>query len=357
MNEEVIIKDKIGLVDIDTFIFQAAISAEENYVRVSHKDIDAIYEYPTKTSFYKCTKKDGESGKLLELREELGLDLKMEDFTIEQCSRLIRAEGDATPLMMAKGRFNDKMRIILEKDWCKGIIICYGRGENFRYNLAQTHPYKNDRQPKPILHAELTKWVLQKYKNKLFMEDGVETDDIIVKHLYQDYSQAKGDVSKMKYVGVFFDKDIPANTPFIMYNPNKDSEGLVVNTPLDAARRLCTQMITGDSVDTIKGLPDITEELRLKYGMRKGKGAGDKAAELLLEGASSINECFSRVVEAYKAFYGSEATLVKGFRGNDLHWTWIDHMNEQYSLLRMRCNSEPVAYISKVLDKLGVAYE
>ena len=350
------LKNKIALIDVDTFIFQSAKTVEETCIHVTHETEGYIGEYKNITTFYKNTKKDGESGELLELRKERGRDYQIEEFTIEPEVRLTKPDGDITPLNVAKGRFNTKMKDILANDWCDDIHICYGMGTNSRYELAKIKAYKSKRDPKPLLHQELTNWVLKAYKDKISIIEGWETDDLVVEMLYKDWVQAKGDVNKLKYVGVFFDKDIPANTPFLMFNPNKASEGVVLNTPLQAAKRLCIQLIMGDSIDTVSGLPDMSSELREKYGIRKGTGCAEVTAMKLIEPCESIKEAFSRVVEAYKDHYGEEVKVYKGFRDDDYEWNWLDHLNEQYSLLRMRYKGGDVPHVKETLDRLDVEY-
>ena len=65
-------------------------------------------------------------------------------------------------------------------------------------------------------------------------------------------------------------------------------------------------------------------------------------------------EVFERVIEAYRAFYGDDKKEFVSFRGEVFQRDWLDHMNEQFQLLRMRTSNNPNPHVSEFLKKLGV---
>ena len=133
------------------------------------------------------------------------------------------------------------------------------------------------------------------------------------------------------------------------------SNGIITSTPLEAAFSLGQQCLKGDSVDSIKGLPQITPELCTKYGIRKSKTIGDTTAANYLKGCTTPKEIFERVVEAYKAYYGDEKKEFVSFRGEKFERNWLDHLDEQFQLLRMRTTDEPNPHVSVFLKSLGVS--
>ncbi|QZI86249.1 hypothetical protein PODOV005v1_10015 [Vibrio phage PS32B.2] len=77
-----------------------------------------------------------------------------------------------------------------------------------------------------------------------------------------------------------------------------------VVSPDEGAKFFCTQLLTGDTVDNIPGLPRV----------------GPVKAEAILNECNGMEECLKAVREAYRAFYGDE---------------WAERLEEQGKLLWM----------------------
>lgn len=347
-----------AIIDVDTLIYNAALAGQQNYVIVKHIATRREKEFPNQTEFFgHYAKKDG--GWLAEqntIRAEKGLPaFSPEEFEITQHSRLVGDEG-VSPEVIAKGRFKSSIEWIQSQDWCTDFVICYGTGKNFRYDLAQTQPYKHGRPPKPLLIKEVTDYMLHKYKDKIVFGDGIESDDVYAKLIWEAWIRSGRDLDKLDSVGVLCDKD-GDQFPSVVFNFNKSEEGLRRITPLEAAFSLGQQCLKGDNCDSIKGLPQIVPELCTKYGIRKSKTIGDTTAANYLKGCVSPKEIFERVTEAYRAYYGGDKKEFTSFRGEVSDRNWLDHLNEQFQLLRMRTTDKPNPHVSVFLKSLGVEYE
>lgn len=359
-------KQYTAIIDVDTLMIHAALAGQNTFVTVTHKATGWTKEFKNQTEFFgDHWKKEG--GWLAEVNKakiERGLDkVSPEAFDIVAGVRLIdnviHPNGNViTPEQIVKGRFKAKIEAITKQSWCKDFKICFGVGENFRYDVAQTQPYKNERPNKPLLYDVVKDYMLTKYKDHMVIAEGVETDEIVTQELWKGWIKAKRDFDKLSVVGCWIDKDL-GQFPQLHYNFDKPDLGLVQITPLEAIKNLAAQHLSGDTIDSIPGLPKLTNELHKKYSIRRsGKGLGEKTARALVEDVQSPKEVFERVVEAYRAFYGEEIQPFTSFRGEVSERNWLDHLNEQFRLLRMRTDvSKDVGHVKDFLDKLGVTYE
>jgi hypothetical protein len=185
----------------------------------------------------------------------------------------------------------------------------------------------------------------------------VESDDILTAELHKAWIRAKRKHENLDVISCHIDKDIN-QFPCLHFNFDKPELGLVKITPLEAAKNLASQMLQGDTVDSIPGLPKLPDEMHKKYSIRRsGKGLGEKTARALIEPCQDTKEVFERVVEAYRGFYGDEERTFVSFRGEEFQWTWVDYLNEQYRLLKMRSVvDEGVGHVKDFLTKLEVNY-
>lgn len=355
-------KKYTAIIDIDTLMVHAALAGQQSKIKVTGKNTGKTLYFKNRTEFYGSSWKHKDGGWLAEFnqaRKERNLPLVPIDvFEIEDIVEL-KEEFGISAENIVKGRLKAKINSIVSQEWCEDFIICYGTGTNFRYDIAQTVPYKNERPQKPLLYDVVKEYMLSKYKDKLDIRDGVETDDIVASHLWKDWIESGRDHDKLKVVGVFIDKDI-AQFPCLQYNFDKPEEGLIKITSQEAAENLAVQLLKGDTIDTIPGLPELTKEMMDKYKLSKRgkKGLGEKTARALVSGLNSPTEVFERVVEAYKNYYGLASYPFTDFNGEESTRTWIDHLNEQYRLLRMRTNTDKdVGHVIYFLKALGVDYE
>lgn len=348
----------LAVIDIGTLLIHSALAGQESRVVVTNKQTRERFEFKNATEFWGHHKKK-EGGVLAQMNSERLAEgkpaLLPEDFDVETVVSLVENNGKSSE-EIACGRLKSKINSIRTQNWCSDFVICYGIGENFRYAEAHTQPYKSSRPDKPILLDKVKEFMLHKYKNNLHIVEGVEDDDIVTQYLWRDWVASGKDHSKLKCVGVYIDKDI-SQTPCLNYNFDKPELGLVKIGSVEAAKNLAKQLLKGDDCDTIPGLRFLDDCLFKKYGLRKAKSGaiGEKTADGVFKDSENITEIFNRVVEAYRLCYGEEMQEFISFRGEKFERNWLDHLNEQFQLLRMRTNvNKPVGHISDFLNRVGV---
>jgi len=352
---------RTAIIDVDTLIFHAALAGQKTHIKVTGKNTGRVMIFDNRTQLWGHwkAKSGGWLADFNTKREAKGLPIITPDvFEVEDIVELV-GDGGVSPEAVVKGRFKNKIEAITKQSWCKDFKICFGTGTNFRYDIAQTTPYKEDRPTKPILHSEVKEYMLWKYKDNMVIHDGVETDEIVTSLMHESWERSGGNFDKLDTVACYIDKDL-SQYPCFHYNFDKPDLGVVPITPLAATKNLAVQFLKGDTIDSIPGLPQLPMELFTKYGIRKPTkpGIGDKTAASFLDSADTKTEIFNRVVEAYKGWYGDEPREFTSFRGDVSERTWIDHMNEMYRLLRMRTNvTKDVGHVSDYLKSLGVDYK
>lgn len=360
-------KKYTAIIDVDTLIIHAALAGQEASVLVKHKATGWTKTFKNKTLFQgHHTKREG--GWLGELNAEKALKglplVSPDDFEITPIVTKIEDQytqngSIITAEAVVKGRFKNKIEAITKQDWCGDYRICFATGRSFRYDIAQTQPYKSKRPEKPLLYEVVKNYMLSNYTDKIITYHDVESDEIVTQEVWEDWCKASRDFDKLTVVGCYIDKDVSQYAQ-LWYNFDKPELGLTKITPLEAAKNLATQMLKGDSIDTIGGLPELPEEMFAKYSLRKpGKqGLGEKTARALLDHADDLKGVFSLVLEAYRGYYGDTPQPFISFDGKESRRNWLDHMNEQYRLLRMRSDvTKDVGHVSKFLKAIGVSYE
>jgi hypothetical protein len=141
--------------------------------------------------------------------------------------------------------------------------------DNFRYQVAVTHPYKGNRRDlKKPKHYEALRGHLERLG--AVVTDGEEADDAV------GIESAKGN-----YWLVHVDKDLD-QLPGWHYNPVKKEEYYV--DEFQGLYNFYKQILTGDRIDAIVGL----------------KGIGPVKAAKILEGCKTEQELYEAVCEAYK---------------------------------------------------------
>lgn len=347
-------------VDADTILYQAAVQLQENYITVTHKASGRKKEFKGVKEFYGLgkAKNKGWIGEQNKVREEKGQPLlSVDDFEIEQCARLIEPPNVGQSLIeyglqLVGFKVGEIKKVMDAEDY----RMCIGGGRNFRYDIAKIVPYKNTRTDKPLMLSELREAFLDTYhKRAILVESRIETDDFVSMRGWESYAHFLK-TGKHKYVLAFLDKDLnQIMCPRLNYM--KCEEGITVPTIMDCAKAYVTQMFTGDSIDTIPGLPNVSKEFAQKYGVTQ-RGVGKATAEKILQGCATPKELYERVVEAYKSYYGEEPFEFTAHDGEKSMRTWLDMLRENAALLYMcRTESDIGTYdIQKTLDKLGVAY-
>ena len=173
---------------------------------------------------------------------------------------------------------------------------------NFRYERAVTKPYKGTRKnPKPFHFYNILAYLRGNY-NVIVARDGYEADDEIAIYQYRHWSSGKNNT-----IICSRDKDLRI-CPGNHYSWECGSQASIGPVEVDRVGYLVRdeearktygfglafffyQMLVGDAVDNIPGLP----------------GCGDVSARKILEGATTERDYYERVRQAYKEKLGDGA--------------------------------------------------
>lgn len=190
---------------------------------------------------------------------------------------------------------------------------------NFREEVAVTKPYKGTRKGQTPLHYEnITAYLINMYDT--VVAEGLEADDLL--------SITQIEAEPNTTIICTRDKDlrmIPGNH-FGWACGKQEAYGPRVVTDSEGQLTFCMQLLTGDTVDNIPGVPRV----------------GPVKATDILEGADTFKSMLEAVREAYRAYYGD---------------TWHVHMEEQGQLLwmtRKLVDGKPVRW--KVPEEIKNVY-
>jgi hypothetical protein len=228
---------------------------------------------------------------------------------------------------IAKRNIRSVIRNLRKKIKAKEYVVYLTGDNNFRKQVATVQEYKGNRKGcKPKYLQDMRQYLLENYG--AIVAHDKEADDLISIALNTSLEQ-HGDIGMAVHIGL--DKDLKT-VPGVHYNYKTDEyEAITVN---EAYSRMFLQILTGDPTDNIKGLPNISEECKLKYNIPKRGGCGNATATAILSGAETPAEMYARVLEAYCSYYGSDHTYTS-WRGDTLTRTCKELMDENADLLFM----------------------
>lgn len=199
------------------------------------------------------------------------------DVADEEIEIVVRAE----PLSHARQNCRQLVQSIL--DACAPVSSYGGYltgSGNFRYAIAKTQPYKGARadQILPVWLPDVRQHLVDEYNCEVV--EGIEADDKLVIEYLKDPKNT---------IVATQDKDMNQVPGIRIYNWKKRE--LVVVSPLDAHRNFYAQLLTGDTTDSIPGIP----------------GVGDKTAEKILGNLKDEKLMLIKVYSEYVKFYGKKA--------------------------------------------------
>lgn len=197
-------------------------------------------------------------------------------------------------------------------------LILFSGKNNFRNFIAFTRKYKDARGERPF-HYKNVKALLQ-FEYQSYEVDGLEADDlmgILMTANPGKYICITRDKDLRQIPGMHYGWEVNRQPAFGPYEYDEIGELLLQkgrSTKLlgGGAKFFYAQVLMGDSVDTVPGIP----------------GTGPVAAFAIINPCNSITECEEAVGGAYRAFYGLD---------------WKTVMREQARLL----------YMSREVDKNG----
>lgn len=189
------------------------------------------------------------------------------------------------------------------------ILFLTGKS-NFRYEIAKRTPYKAGRNKKPFHYKNITAYIKGKYDYRL--TEGLEADDLIaIEQTNRPHETiiCTRDKDLRAVPGWHYGWELGAQPQF---GPQEVTRLGEISLSDDRKKLKGTgllffysQCLTGDTVDSIPGLPKC----------------GPVAAYKILEGAETEEEAFKRVLEAYRGHFGEVAEVELLEQGRLLHMT------------------------------------
>ena len=208
----------------------------------------------------------------------------------------------------AQEAFKEKFNSILEELFTEDYVMAMGGPDNFRDTLYSEYKKSNSRMKskstKPSWFDDLKSWTVDYYEGCV-LTDNCEADDLV------RIWSLELDKANIPRCVVTVDKDLDC-IPGNHYNPRKGEFYTVSEDWADYF--YWKQLLMGDAVDNIPGLP----------------GIGPKKAEAMLINASSQNDRKSVVCKEYDRFYGKDGLNYMLINGKLLH-IWR-HLDDHFSI-------------------------
>lgn len=250
--------------DADVLVYRAGFAAEHTYWDLTwepQKDLRFTREFESRKE-------------LEEFREKEGID---------SLSSSISARVVAEPVEHALFNARSILKTVKEELQADNLILYLSGPTNFRLGIATIRPYKGKRDPdhKPV-HASAIKAMLRR-EYDVVTSDGQEADDDMATAHYAMWLR-----DPYSTVIATIDKDLDM-VPGLHYNFAKKEKYFL--DEVEALRKFYEQLLKGDTVDNIQGVPGI------------GKAKAAKA----LAGCNNEWAMYDKVKELYVESYGDKA--------------------------------------------------
>lgn len=280
---------KLLVIDADTILYSSAAMQQLNKCLATNIEQDRQRMFESKTAFNDWAKKNG--------RDKA-------NYSFEVVSEI---KPDAEP-RFAFQSIKQKVDKIVDAAGCDDFILCIEGEGNFRKDFKSRFvDYKGQRTAKPLLFEECREFFLKKYKEKVVLSEGRETDDTCNILAWESYEKgiASKDRSKCNVVLAFCDKDLAANSRGWLLNYNKLEAGAYWNDSFTQAYNFATQLLTGDTADNIPGIEKLSKITKERFGI-KVEGVGPATSKKILADCKTEQDLAARVFECYSAMYGEE---------------------------------------------------
>ena len=175
----------------------------------------------------------------------------------------------------AKVKLEDRFKELQDKLKADKLIVALSDSENFRKAVYPYYKANRLDRRKPLVLKPLREWIESTFNT--YRRPGLEGDDVLG-ILYT--RKRKPDE---EFIIVSLDKDMKT-IPGLLYNDGKPELGIRRVTPKEADYWFLFQTLTGDTTDNYPGCP----------------GIGPKKAADILEGFTTVQEFWPKVVAAYE---------------------------------------------------------
>lgn len=306
---------KLLVVDADTLLYSSAAQQQNNKCLVTNIEHGSQRLFESKTAFNEWVKENNR------------------DKANYSCETKSEIKPDAEP-RFAFQSIKQKVEKIVEASGCSDYLVCIEGEGNFRKDFKSRFvDYKGQRTEKPILFEECRDFFLKKYKDRVILSEGRETDDtcnIMAWESYRKGLEAK-DKSKCNVVLAFCDKDIAANSRGWLLNYNKLENGIFWNDGFTQSYNFATQLLIGDSADNIPGIEKLSKITKERFGI-KVEGVGPATAKKILADCKTETDLASRVFECYSAMYGEEEGWEERLDENGFFLYLLRHEKDEWDL-------------------------
>ena len=309
---------KLLVVDADTILHASSAQQQLNKCLATNIEYGSQRLFESKTAF----------NKWLETKEDRTKDM----YTFQTVSEI---KPDAEP-RFAFQSIKQKVDKIVEAAGCDDFVVCIEGEGNFRKDFASRFvDYKGQRSAKPLLFEECREFFLKKYKEKVILSEGRETDDTCNILAWESYNKAVAAKNRdaCDVVLAFVDKDLAANSRGLLLNYNKLEEGVFWNHSFTQAYNFATQLLTGDSADNIPGIEKLSKITKERFSI-KVEGVGPATAKKILADCESEVDLASRVFECYSAMYGEEEGWDERLDENGFFLYLLRHEKDEWDLNR-----------------------
>jgi DNA polymerase-1 len=197
----------------------------------------------------------------------------------------------------ARENFDSLFEAVLEGLFTTDYVMALGGPDNFRFSIYSEYKAnrKKSKSTRPKWFLDLKSEIVNDYEGCI-STDNCEADDMV---------RIWANECKQNYVIVTIDKDLDC-IEGLHYNPRKKEIHTVGAGYADYF--YWKQLLMGDSVDNITGIPNI----------------GPKKSEKMLEDTTGAMERKEVVCKAYRDFYGEEGHSYLLANGKLLHiWRYL----------------------------------
>jgi hypothetical protein len=308
---------KLLVVDADTILYASSAQQQLNKCLATNIEYGSQRLFESKTAFNEWAKENN--------RDKA-------NYSFETISEI---KPDAEP-RFAFQAIKQKVDNIVQAAGCDDYVLCIEGEGNFRKDFKSKFvDYKGQRSPKPILFEECREFFLKKYKKKVILSEGRETDDTCNILAWDSYNKgvASKDRSKCDVVLAYCDKDLAANSRGWMLNYNKLEEGIFWNDSFTQSYNFATQLLTGDNADNIPGIEKLSKITKERFNI-KVEGVGPATAKKILADCKTEKDLAGRAYECYSAMYGEEEGWEERLYENGFFLYLLRHEKDRWDLDR-----------------------